>query len=508
MQMSKKILAAVLALLMLVSLVACAVPNEPDPPATTESKQQPGTEPGTQTTELDTTHPQSGLPAKDYGGQDFRILGRADQQPATWGRVRDIVYDSETATTNSINEAVRDRNQYIEDLYKVNIKGIFVDKETRTSITKSKEAGRDDYDIVEDSFAIYAQLIDDGLLEDLNKISPYLDLSQSYWNQNCRKEMSIAGALYFCPGDIMTSDKEACWAMTFNRDIVNNDNALEDPYALVDGKKWTYDKMYEMASHVSNSSDYAADDYFNITWGCVSGSSNNYFLWQGSGSRVIVKDAVTDIPELAPLTEGGYDAMMRVAKIQYDSAVTLLSDNIKGIKDVYFDGTIKIFQTGHALFNIGSLTMVEWMREHDTDFGVLPLPKTSEEQENYYTSMSSTYAYSVAVPTSNQNHEFTAIITQALACESTPTLLEAYYDKTLVHKGLRRPEDVRMLDLLFASRLYDLSEVFNWASSLTDKIGGAKNETKVKAIRTNYDKYATSINTNIATFLTKHGLAS
>ncbi len=502
MQNCKRILAACLAFLMLVSLVACVIPDEPDPQPTETQQKTPTTDGPTETTE--NRHPQNNLPAKNYGGQDFRILGRSDQS-AVWGRVRDIVYDSELVSTNSINEAVRDRNSYVEDTFGVSIKGIF-DSDLKKKVEDAKDSGFDLYDIVEDSFSVYANLIDDGYLLDLNTVSPYLDLSQSYWNQTCRKEMSIAGALYFCPGDIMTSDKEACWSVTFNRDIVKNDNALEDPYTLVDTKVWTIDKMYEMASHACNKSSFDPDDYFNITWGCVSSSSNTYFLWQGSGTRLIVKDSTTDLPELAPLTEGAYDAMILAANFNFDKDVVLFAENIKGVADVYFDGTIKIFQTGHSLFNIGSMTMVEWMREYDTDFGVLPLPKASEAQENYYSSMSSTYAYSVAIPTSNENLEFTAIITQALACESTPTLLEAYYDKTLVHKGLRRVEDVRMLDLIFANRLYDLSEVFSWASPLMSQIGAAKNESKVKSIKSKYDSYAKNINKSIAEFLEKHEL--
>ena len=507
MKTRNQILAAALALLMLLSLVACAVPDEPTPPATTETKAQPATEPGTETTEPDTSHPVSGLPAKDYGGQDFRILGRNDQCKF-WGRARDIVYDNELTTTNSINEAVRDRNQYIEDLYKVNIKGTFVDNETRTAVSRAKDAGRDEYEIVEDAFAVFAQLVDDGLLENLNEFSSYLDFSQSYWNQNCRREMSIGGALYFIQGDILTTDKEGCWSISFNRDLVNNNNALENPYTLVDSKAWTLDKMYEMGMLVCNASQYAADDYFNITWGVVSSSSNTFYLWQGSGTQLIVKDAVTDLPSLAPLTEGAYDAMISAAKLNFDTSVTLFAENIKGVTDVYFDGATKIFQTGHALFKIGSLSIVEWMREYDTDFGVLPLPKATATQENYYSTTNTNYAFSLAIPTSNQNHEFTAIITQALACESSATLLDAYYDKTLVYKGLRRPEDVRMLDLIFASRLYDLSEAFTWASPLISQIGNVKSESKVKSIRSKYDSYKTNIDKSIGAFLEKHGFVT
>ncbi len=506
MKKRNRILAAALALLMLLSLAACAVPDEPKP-ATTGTKQQPGTDPGTQTTEPDTTHPVSGLPAKNYGGQDFRILGRGDQC-TFWGRARDIVYDDELTVTNSINEAVRNRNQYVEDLYQVSIKGVFVDNESRTAITKAHDAGRSQYEIVEDSFYVYGLLIDDGLLENLNTFSPYLDLSQSYWNQNCRREMSIGNALFFCQGDIMTTDKEGTWAITFNRDLVKNDNGLENPYTLVDNKNWTIDKMYEMASHICNASQYAADDYFNITWGIVSSASNTYYLWQGGGTQLIKKDAVTDLPELAPLTEGSYNAMILAAKLNFDSSVTLFAENIKGVTDVYFDGATKIFQTGHALFKIGSMSIVEWMREYDTDFGVLPLPKTSSEQERYYSTTNSNYAFSVAIPTGSPDPEFTAIITQALACESSATLLEAYYDKTLVYKGLRRVEDVRMLDLIFSSRLYDLSQVFSWASPLTSQIGNVKSESKVKSIRSKYDSYKTNIDKAIGSFLDKHGFVS
>ena len=48
--------------------------------------------------------------------------------------------------------------------------------------------------------------------------------------------MSIGGALYFIQGDILTTDKEGCWSISFNRDLVNNNNALENPYTLVDSK--------------------------------------------------------------------------------------------------------------------------------------------------------------------------------------------------------------------------------------------------------------------------------
>ena len=488
------------AVMMLLVLAACVV--EENPPVTNPPTTNPpttGTD-GTGSTTQPVTPP---TPTKRYDGETYTILSQEDLNQGVPSR--DVVW-LESEGTSQINEAVRDRNNFIYDQYGVTVKANFVDKMYEVA-SRAAFGGLSVCEAMHEGFTNYATLIDQSYLLDLKTVSPYLDMSSDVWSQTCVKNMSVAGHLYFCAGDIMITDKGGCWSVAFNRDLIKNNN-LEDPYDLVDGKNWTYDKMYELAEAVCNKSSYDPDDYFSITWGIATDNSSNYMVWQGCGVTLIQKtDPETDLPSLAPLSEGAYDAMMKTAKIQFNTEVTIMQENMKGVSGGNFEGVIKLFQTGHALFKIGSMSVVEWMRDHDTDFGVLPMPKTDASQEKYYSSQSSTFAYALAIPIHCRDTEMVGFITQAMAEASTDTLIQAYYDKTLVHKGLRRPEDVRMLDLVFDGRIFDLSMVFGWAQPLIQKIASAKSETKVKSIKSSYDGFKKNIDKAIGDFLEKHNFA-
>ena len=501
MKRTTKILALVLALVMLLgTLAACVVPEDP-PKDTTPSTKAPST--GDDPNATETTKPdETPTPTKMYDGETYTILGKDEYSNTT--PARDIIY-LESEGNSSINLAVRDRNNYIYDTYGVTIEGRFVDQMLNDEI-HAADAGLSICEAMTEGFTNYSTLIDYGYLMDLKTISPYLNLSSSVWSQECIKNMSVANRLYFVAGDIMITDKMGCWSVAFNRDLIKNNN-LENPYDLVDSGNWTYDKMYELGLGVCDKSSYDPDDYFNITWGIATDSSSNYMVWQGCGVTLIQKDPTTDLPYLGPLTEGSYDAMMLTARIQFNTEITIMQDNMKGITGGNFEGVIKLFQIGHALFKIGSMSVVEWMREYDSDFGVLPMPKSDPAQEKYYSSQSSTFAYALAIPIYCRDTEMTAFITQALCEASTDTLLNAYYDKTLVYKGLRRVEDVKMLNLVFDGRIFDLSMVFGWAQPLMSQIAAAKNESKVKSIKSKYDSYKKNIDKAINDFLVKHEMA-
>jgi len=495
----KKFLAFFLVTAMLFSIVACAVP---------EGAEQ-GTRPaGNQTGDSDNKHADPGLPSEWYDNRSFTIMGLEEverENPA-----RDIIY-FEDVQSDMINEAVHDRNVYIEEMYGVSIEAAWSARrdEMTPTVERAISAGMPNCQAMENGIYYFASMIDQGYLADFNSMSQYLDMSQSWWDQNSRSAMSLGGALYVATGDIMITDKMATWAISFNRDMIANNN-LENPYDLIDSYKWTYEKMYEMAASVSDAEFHEVGDYFGTTWGICSDLSISYYLWFGCGNSIFQKDE-NDMPFISTLTENAYDAMMDIATMQFDKNVTILSQDIKGVADRYFDGTIKIFQTGHALFFIGSTTMIEWLREYDMDFGVLPMPIASEDQRAYYSGVSNTQSCALAIPAytdyTQEDYDFIGIILQALACESTATLQEAYYDKTLTYRGLRRPEDQRMLDLVFDGRVYDLSLVFSWADALLQEISSANSESKIKRLKSYYDSYQNSINKKISDYLTKHGLA-
>ncbi len=498
----------ILSIVMALSLSAClSAGSEPgtEVPAETETDTGAGTV-GTDDSRTETEgHDDPGVPSVTFGGADFRIMAEANVSQGE--RARDVVYD-DTLTSNVINEAVHDRNVFIEDKYGVNIVGIFEDTGNMPSLISRNIASGDRFlEAVECSLYYFSSLADRGHLLDLRTMSPHLDLSRPYWDQNCSSALSVANALYFDTGDLMITDKMGTWAIAFNRDLVSGAGLLS-LYDVADAGAWTYDVMYEYMTSVCDYDSHDPSDQFGITWGAVSSNDNTYYLWIGCGSNLIVKDQ-DDIPRLNEISEHAYDAMIKAARVQYDKTLTLLAEDVVGVRDTHFDGTIRIFEEGRSLFFVGSMTIVEWMRAYDVDFGVLPMPKTNTEQKRYHCTVSNTRSWAYGIPAfdgmTQADKDYVAIVTQALACESTDTLLKAYYDTTMVYQGLRREVDIKMLDLIFDSRMYDLSLVYRWADPLISQIMAARSQKMVMRLQSMYDSYAAGIGKAIEESLSGRG---
>jgi hypothetical protein len=96
------------------------------------------------------------------------------------------------------------------------------------------------------------------------------------------------------------------------------------------------------------------------------------------------------------------------------------------------------------------------MRNMDADFGILPYPKLNEEQDSYYHTVGSWHSVFMCVPLVQEDRERTGILLEALAAKSMYTLTPAYYDISLKGKYTRDNESTEMLDIILATRTYDL----------------------------------------------------
>ena len=492
--------------LLLPIFAGCA--GAPDPEETKEA----GTNAATAATEPDTPdtdsgHADPGLPRIDFDNADFTVFA-CEQVYSDGAAPRDIVY-FEDRLSDTINEAVHDRNVYVEDKYGVSIGALWVPElHLMDDVKKLIASGEHAFDVAELGFNFAGEMAVNGLLRNAAGTSDYLDLSQSYWDQGVMESMSIGGVVYFISGDMMVTDKGGTWAMCFNRELAKN-NLLGNLYDEVRAGTWNYDALNRYAAAVCDFESHAPDDYFGITWGILSEAANAYAMWSAGGHRIIEKNE-NDIPKVADLNEGAFDDMVTVAATQ-SAGYTLLAHDIRGVDNKFFDGTYKIFQSGHGLFFIGSMSMVEWMRSSDVDFGVLPMPKFSETQKNYTSTISRTRSWCLSLPyysdITGQEADRVGIVLQALACESTATVREAYYDLTLVYKGLRKEEDVEMLDLIFKNRIYDLNHAYGWADNLVDEISSYKSEKLIRRFQSMYDSYKGGVAQRIQKYLEANGLA-
>ena len=96
--------------------------------------------------------------------------------------------------------------------------------------------------------------------------------------------------------------------------------------------------------------------------------------------------------------------------------------------------------------------MNEKVRAMKDDYGVLPYPKLTEEQE-YTTYLSGTYsAQMIPVTQPSGDYERTGIITQALNAYGHEYVIPEIFETTLKTKLTRDEDSVRMLKLITDSR--------------------------------------------------------
>ena len=119
-----------------------------------------------------------------------------------------------------------------------------------------------------------------------------------------------------------------------------------------------------------------------------------------------------------------------------------------------------MFMEDRVLFYGEVLSYVVNIREMETAFGVLPIPKYDELQEDYYTycnAISST----ATVPKTSEDLGMITSVLEGMAIQSFIQVTPAYYDIALSRKYTRDDESAEMLDIALANRVYDIGRIYS-----------------------------------------------
>ena len=122
-----------------------------------------------------------------------------------------------------------------------------------------------------------------------------------------------------------------------------------------------------------------------------------------------------------------------------------------------------------ALFRSMAIIDIIDLGEFECNFGILPAPKFSVEQDDYHSFVSTLYATCVAIPSSAPDSEMSSIIAQAMCEASTETTKNAYFEVILKLRKIQDNESEAMLDKIFDGRVYDLGVIHSWGG--TNSIG-------------------------------------
>ncbi len=449
--MTKRILSTILVLFILTALAAgCAEKKDAGSSDDMSSDVTANTEP------TETTEPQPNLPDLTFEGEQLMFLVRGPSF-VEW-QSQDIYV--EVQNSEPVNDAVFNRNLYLEEKYEVKIRE-YGASDVGATAKKSFAANSPDYDVCMANTSESASLASQGYLLNLFDID-HIDLSRNWWDQRSVSQMSINNLLFFCTGDLSIMANDATWILMFNKDLII-DFTLDVPYELVAENKWTIDKMTEMSVDVSKDLDgdgkwkWDTDQYGFVTH---ESSCEGFFF--GSGCNIIAKDS-DDMPYLNMNGE-------RVVTV-IEKANSLIAN-----KELVVNGSIQalspttqmqpVFESGRSLFYGEVMQCIIRLRAMEIDFGVIPFPKLDESQESYNHYVNVTAAM-MSVPITNNKLEMTGFMLEAMAAKSKSTLQKAYYEICLEGKFMRDEESSGMLDIILKTRNYDIGYIYNWGNLFT-----------------------------------------
>ena len=428
------------------------------------------------------------LPEKDYGGYEFTIMDRStDHIP--W-ETYDVYAESENG--DAINDAVYQRNRVLEELYNIKIVESPI-QNPADNMQKLIIAGDDSIDVFMDGLNALTKLTIGNMLYDYNEI-PEIQLDQHWWDQQMRTELSVNGKCFFATGDISVMDNEATWCILFNKKMIE-DYDLDDPYMLVREGVWTFDKMYEMAKAVAADVDGDGKMTGADQFGFLTEVYNVYALWVGGDNMIIEKDA-NDLPVSSMYNERSATVYDKVLELQFDTSVSAIAGS--AVFPAYSDMNV-CFTEGRGLFDYGAMALVSDFRESETDFGILPSPKLDMTQERYCNTFSPYNLMAYAIPATASDISRVGTIMEAMAQVSEHILTPAYMDVSLVGKFIRDNESEEMIELLLATRSYDLGAIYQWGNSFSIFNGAAK--TKAGTFASQVEKNKKSLDNAIQKYI-------
>ena len=393
----------------------------------------------------------------DFGGAEFRILTAGQ---TNGGACNDFGFEQENPEATYLDKAQYKRILDVEKAYNVDI--IQDTKEGYSSASTGKPgpgynlicdhvaSGTDMYDLCLIAGYDVSQLATQGFLYNMGMI-PGVDLTKSYWDQNAIEDLSIAGLTFFTTGEITVSDNNAVNCIIFNKDLAK-EYKIENPYDLVNNNEWTIEKFAELAKKVSEDLNSDGEMGSEDRYGLLVWDDSITVIPSAAGQRCATINEKGEI-ELTLFNEATLNALDAYADIAYDTVYALQYQRYHNSGSGF-----ELFTNNQGLFMpvlVGNLISQHY-RYLENDFGILPYPKLTASQKDYYTTISPFNSQFICVPLVVENINMVGTVTEALAYYGEKDVSPAYFDVTLMGKTCRDAESCDMLDIVFDNVIYDI----------------------------------------------------
>ena len=433
----RSVISIILLTSMLISAVSCGTAKK-EIQQTTNAVLQDSTVTTTETSSempIETQDPATvpEIPNVTYDGYTYTVANSAIGD----GKYTSATMFSDLITGDVYEDAVYERTLLIEELFQIDLEEVYV---SPTELINTVLSGTDEFDLHTATLSNIQAVVKRQCAYDLNEIDA-LCMEKAWWDQNACEKLSFDGKLYYTFSDFVIYGIDNARATYFNKTL-HHQLGLEDLYKLTAEGKWTYDKMGEMAkiavSDLNGDGVIAKDDQLGIV-----DSATTFYeaMLTGCGAE-IVQMGNDGLPYFFM-----YDHQEKFVEV-YQALLSTFSADSRLLKT---SGGLDIFKQDKTLFCISTVAVASMIRGEKLEFGILPVPKWDEMQENYLNVSPNGHAF--MIPTTVQNIERAGNILEALSYYSSKyysedATMQTYFEKALTTKSVRDDESASSLDII------------------------------------------------------------
>lgn len=366
----------------------------------------------------------------------------------------DILFELDPSfnTVDVLATDIAQRNAAAQDILDVSfelkmIPGTFVQKgQFQQAVRTNAQLNADEiYDAVFGPNYSLVPLMLEGYFQNLTDVD-YLNLDNPWWNNNFIQECSYLEKLYMVEGELTLSMLDSAFVMFYDTQLYNNFNKSGDSvYDIVKEGDWTLEALKSIVKDVySDDGDgirNTADIFGMVSPAFACGRDGFPTAFE---VRIAWKD-----PEGKIASDFNSQRNVNI----YETFYKFLHENdgvfVNGNNDGAREGCRNMFQNGQAMFITELLNYANIIRTLDRDYGVLPLPKFDESQQNYATNSEAVHSQISISKGSSKIRETAALLEEMCFLTYRDVTLDYY--STVKYRNQREEEAVRMLDIILNS---------------------------------------------------------
>ncbi len=455
----KKFLMMLLVLAMLATVLAGCAEQGEDPEDTTEATDtQADTE--QLVDEWGRDFIADNLPRElDFGKEEVKILIRSGGQ-----------YDREWFKENiedSLDQAIYERNAYVEEELNViltfvplacDLSGANDTQAYNAKILNDYNGQLGSYDIVnnfayygitQQLTAIYANMMD-------TEVFPHFEFDKPWWNQKYLDTVAIGGKTQFAVGSVCLSLLDRTFVMYYN-ETLGESYGLSGLYDTVLAGNWTYAELYELCNtyytDVDNLGGENEADFYVMAAKRYAESWDPY-LYAFDQRLVQTKSDGTHLL----YTEGfeSLDAAAKKVKALFDTKGAYIHADSYKVIEMFANDQLLFAQ--QAIWHYPSHSAV--YRDMTSEFGIVPIPKLDETQEEYLSGVGDCYNI-LSIPNYNDlDGEMLSAVLELMNIESYRDVYPYYYEKIMKLQYVNNSVSSQIFDMIVANISFDPGDVF------------------------------------------------